>query len=187
MFTTRILKYKNFPNVKLIIPSQNKDNRGSIYTIFEKKNLNAILPKNISFNHIKITKRKKNCLVGIHSDKKTWKLFGCINGKIYHNVSCLNKKNKNYLKNKSFILSGNFPKFILIPPGFGNSFYCYTDAVIIYCLAYKGEYFDVENQSTVLWNDKLLKIRWPCKNPYLSIRDKNAKPLKNNKSNIRYK
>ena len=185
MFSIKILKSKKFPEIKIIKPSLNKDHRGLIYSVFENANVHKILPKKKKFKHLKITKRKKNTLVGIHLDNKTWKLFGCISGKIHHNVCCLNVENANYLKNISFILSDKIPQFVLIPPGFGNSFYCYKDSIIIYCLSYDGKYFDVKDQSTILWNDKNLDINWPCKRPHLSFRDKYAKPFIKIRSKIR--
>jgi dTDP-4-dehydrorhamnose 3,5-epimerase len=163
---------RNLKKILEIKPSVHKNQQGEILSIFDQKISNKILPLGYKFNHVKITKRKKNCLVGIHLDCKTWKLFGCINGLIFHNVSCLDKKDKNYLKSVNFILSGKKIKFILIPPNFGNSFYCLTDSTIIYCLSYKGKYNDIDKQKTIIWNDKSLSIKWPCKNPNLTSRDK---------------
>ena len=99
-------------------------------------------------------------------------MFGCINGSIFHNVSCLDKKDKQYLKSTNFILSEKKIKFILIPPSYGNSFYCLTDATIIYCLSYPGKYNDIEKQQTIIWNDKSLSIKWPSNKPNLTLRDK---------------
>ena len=182
MFTTKISISKKLPNIKIISPSKNKDSRGEIYTILDKRISEKILPKNLKFNHIKTTRRNKNCLVGIHSDNKTWKLFGCIKGKIFHNVSCLDNRNKKYLKSQNFILSEKQSKFILIPPKYGNSFYCYEESVIIYCLAYTGKYNDISNQYTHAWNDKVLNIKWPCKKPHLSSRDSRGLKLDDSKS-----
>lgn len=179
-FITNISRIKGFEEIKVLIPSVNKDRRGEIFTVIDEKLQRKILPGHLIFKHFKITKRKKNSLVGIHADNKTWKLFGCLSGRIFHNVSCIKKNNKNYLKNKSFILSEKNPKFILIPPNYGNSFYCFESSTMVYLLAYKGNYNDVENQITIAWNDKNLNIKWPDKNPILSSRDKNGIYLSNN-------
>jgi dTDP-4-dehydrorhamnose 3,5-epimerase len=173
-FITKIKKNKKLNEILEVTPSVNFDERGEIFTLFDRLLSKKILPKNRTFNHFKITKRKKNCLVGIHFDFKTWKLFGCINGKIFHTVSCFKKKNKNYLKSSNYILSDKKIKFILIPPGYGNSFYCLQDSTILYALSYQGSYNDFNSQKTIAWNDKSLSINWPCKKPYISLRDKNG-------------
>lgn len=174
MFSTKIEKSKKLKGIKIIEPSFAKDRRGNIFTFFDKKIQNRLLPKKYSFSHLKITNRKKNVLVGIHYDSKTWKLFGCLKGKIFHNVTCLDKQNnKDFLKSQSFILNGEKKiKFILIPPNYGNAFYCYKSSVIIYALSYKNSYVDANKQKTIFWKNDKLKIKWPCKKPYLSKRDK---------------
>jgi dTDP-4-dehydrorhamnose 3,5-epimerase len=171
-FPLKIKKNKNLRKVLEINPSTYKNKQGVIFSLLDPKISNKILPLSNKFKHIKITKRKKNSLVGIHHDSKTWKLFGCINGSIFHNVSCLDKKDKQYLKSTNFILSEKKIKFILIPPSYGNSFYCLTDATIIYCLSYPGKYNDIEKQQTIIWNDKSLSIKWPSNKPNLTLRDK---------------
>jgi dTDP-4-dehydrorhamnose 3,5-epimerase len=176
MFTTKISKSKKLKEIKIIKPSLSQDDRGNIFTFFDKTIQKKLLPKNYFFSHLKIANRKKNVLVGIHYDHKTWKLFACVKGKIFHNVTCLNKENnKEFLKSQSFILDGSKDlKFVLIPPNYGNAFYCYENSVIIYALSYKNSYIDADKQKTIFWKNDKLKIKWPCKNPYLSKRDKFA-------------
>ena len=62
-------------------------------------------------------------------------------------------------------------KQILIPPGFLNGYYCYTDSVYHYKLAYEGEYVDANDQITMRWDDPELKIKWPQIEPILQKRD----------------
>ena len=111
---------------------------------------------------------------GLHGDKKTWKLVSCVFGKVYFVVVNNNPKSKNYLKKKSFILSDDQNKQILIPPNFVNGFLCLSNSCVFhYKLSYKGKYFDVKNQDVLKWNDKRLKIKWPRKkNLIFSKRDK---------------
>lgn len=169
-FSIKISSSIKLKKVKIITPSINVDKRGSIYTFFDKKTFNKILPKNILFSHVKINRRKKNVLVGIHYDKKTWKLVTCLKGKIMQNVSCFENSTNKY-KSDNFILKENNSKFILIPPYYGNAFYCYEDSIVMYALAYLGKYNDANQQNTIKWNDPRLKIRWPAAKPILSKRD----------------
>ena len=44
-------------------------------------------------------------------------------------------------------------------------------------VTYNPKYIDAKNQTTYLWCDPKLKIRWPIKKPILSKRDKKAKAI----------
>ena len=158
--------------VKVIKPSKYIDHRGFIYTNFNNKLEKKILPKNYRFNHCKINFRKKNVLVGVHYDAKTWKLISCLKGKILHVVTCLDfKDKKNLYKSVNFILNSKKNLSILLPPNYGNSFYCYEDSIILYQFAYFGKYLDHKNLKTISWSNKKLNIKWPAKKPILSKRD----------------
>ena len=90
--------------VKIIKNSTFKDNRGFYWTTWKKGSL-----KKIKFNHDKFSISKKRVLRGLHCDFKSWKLVTCVFGKIFFVVVDMRKKNKNYLKYKSWILSHDNP------------------------------------------------------------------------------
>jgi dTDP-4-dehydrorhamnose 3,5-epimerase len=150
----KIEKHKKLKAVKIIKASKYIDHRGFIYTNFNKELEKRILPKNYHFNHCKINFRRKNVLVGIHYDFKTWKLVSCLKGKIFQVITCFEKNSS-----------------ILVPPKYGSSFYCYKDSIILYQFSYHGKYLDHKEQKTISWSDKKLNIKWPAKRPILSKRD----------------
>ena len=90
----------------------------------------------------------------------------------------MRKKSKNYLKHKKIIIDHNKPQVVLIPPYYANGHLCLSKFCIFhYKWSYKGKYIDAKNQTTYLWCDPKLKIRWPIKKPILSKRDKKAKAI----------
>ena len=93
------------PEVKKILHSSFNDKRGTIFTTIENDLTKKILPKKYYFNQNKINYRKKNVLVGIHYDNKTWKLLTCVKGKIFHVVTNINGSKKNKFKSEINILS----------------------------------------------------------------------------------
>jgi len=97
-FKFKIINSKVLPEVKKIIHSCFKDKRGTIHTTIDNNLVKKILPKKFYFNQNKVNYRKKNVLVGIHYDHKTWKLLSCIRGKIFHVVTNINGNNKNRFK-----------------------------------------------------------------------------------------
>ena len=94
----------------------NVDFRGEIYTTYKDHFLG------LKFDHDKICTRSKNVLVGIHGDFSTTKLVTCLYGKVYCVLVDNRKDSIDYLKHKTFILSRENKKQLLIPPGIGNSF-----------------------------------------------------------------
>ena len=90
----------------------------------------------------------------------------------FHVVTCLDEQDKkNIYKSVSFNLDEKKNISILIPPKYGNSFYCYEDSIVLYQFAYNGKYLDYNEQKTFSWRNKELNIKWPTKKPLLSDRD----------------
>ena len=155
-------------NIKIFKSSNFKDNRGLIWTSWEKKKIN------LNFNHDKFSLSKKNVFRGLHYDNKTWKLISCTYGKIFFVVVNCNKNSKNYLKHKSWILDGVKNVQILVPPMYANGHLCLSDVCLFhYKLSYRGKYVDVDKQKILKWDDPKINIKWPFKKKFiLSNRDK---------------
>ena len=159
--------------LRIFTPSVFKDQRGELWTTWEKNYF-----KGMKFNHDKFSFSKKNVLRGLHLDFKSWKMISCLSGKMFFVALNYNKRSKDYLKYKTFILSERNKKVILLPPNFANGFVCLSDKCLFhYKFSYKGKYADIDKQETIKWNDPKLNIKWPIKKPILSNRDKNAKAL----------
>lgn len=154
--------------VKIFSNSSYDDNRGSYWTVWEKKRF-----KKLDFNHDKFSYSKKNVFRGLHGDKKSYKLVSCVYGKVFFVIVDYNKKSKTYLKHLQFILSKDNKSQILIPPNFLNGYYCMSkDCLFHYKWSYRGKYPDVKDQFSLNWRSKDLNIKWPFKNPITSNRDK---------------
>jgi len=159
--------------IKVFKNSSFKDNRGYYWTSWKKG-----IIKNVIFNHDKFSLSKKNVLRGLHGDKKMWKLVSCVYGKFFIAVVDLNKNSKSYLKWKTWILSQKNNIQLLIPPNYANGHYCLSDYCLFhYKLSYKYFYTGHRQQFSIRWNDPKIDIKWPCKKPILSMRDKNSKFL----------
>ena len=160
--------------LKKFVNSAFKDHRGYYWTSWKKGVL-----KKLTFKHDKFSLSKKNVLRGLHGDTKTWKLVSCPYGKFLLVVVNFDKKSKNFLKYKSWILSHKNRLQILIPPNYANGHLCISkECLFHYKLSYKGSYIDSNKQFSLRWNDPKLKIKWKIKKPILSKRDKSSKLLK---------
>ena len=156
-------------NVYLIKPYIYKDFRGS-YTEIYNKNIFFKNSVKIKFIQDDISISKKNVLRGVHGDRKTWKLISCLYGKFYLVVVNNDKRSKDFKKWTSFILDDKNKYMVLVPPKFGNGHYVLSKQAIFY---YKqNTLYNRKSQFTINWKDPDFKIRWPCKKPILSNRDK---------------
>jgi len=164
---------KVFNDVFIIKPSVSCDLRGDIFTTYSKDSYSRFLPHSIEFVHDKFATSEHFVLRGLHGDNKTWKLVTCVYGEIFQVIVDNRPESKSYLKWFSIILNDKNKKQILVPPDFVNG-YCVLSksAVFHYKLAYSGEYYDINKQVTLKWNDPRIGIRWPIENPILQERDK---------------
>ena len=159
-----------FPEeIKTFTPDVFTDYRGELWTTWKKDEF----PKNLEFNHDKVSTSRKNVIRGIHGDFKSWKLVTCLYGELYFVVVDNRKDSISYLECDCAILNDKNRKLVLIPPGFGNSFCVLSDySIFMYKWSYKGKYPDVKDQFTLKWNDPKIGINWPIDNPILQSRDK---------------
>ena len=167
-----ILKTK-FKDLVLFQNISFKDKRGYFKELLLEKNLKKKFPFTVmSFS-------KKKVIRGLHIQlkKPQGKFVTVLKGRIFDVALDLRKNSKTYLKAFKCILSDKNNTFIYIPPGFAHGFYCHDkENLVLYgCTNYR----DRKSEKGILWNDKDLKIKWPCKKPILSEKDKKNLSLKN--------
>ena len=168
-----IKESKEIKGVFLVKPTVATDIRGNIWTSFTKDGIEHLLPEGAVFKHDKFSTSKGNVLRGIHGDTKSWKLVTCVSGEILQVVVDCRRDSVTYMKHEKFLINRNSQLLVLIPPNMGNAYYVSSsEAVYHYKLAYSGEYFDVNEQFSLKWNDPAIGIDWPTLNPILSERDR---------------
>ena len=169
----KIIKTK-FQGLKIIVQKNNKDSRGSLRETYNK---NIVKKPNFVFDYC--TTSKKNVLRGFHFQSKFQqaKFVNVVKGKILDCVVDLRKKSKTFGKTFKIILSDKNCLSLYIPKGFGHAYYSCEKINIIY---YKlSNYYMPKFESGIIWNDKELKVKWPCKKPLLSGKDKKLITFKN--------
>jgi dTDP-4-dehydrorhamnose 3,5-epimerase len=162
-----ILKTK-MDGVLLIKPDIFEDHRGEYVETYNEQ-LYVQHGVNIKFVQDDISVSSMHVLRGIHGDMETWKLISCLYGKFYLVVvNCDNRSNE-FGKWQSFVLSDRNMLQVLVPPMHGNAHLILSNKAIFH---YKqSTYYDPSKQFTYKWDDPVLNIWWPVKNPVLSMRD----------------
>ena len=157
----------------IIFKSKNfRDSRGLLREI----TLEKYLKKKLIFTLV--SKSKKNVLRGLHLQTKKiqGKYVSVLKGKILDVVVDCRKKSKTFGKHYKIILSDKNATSIYIPPGFAHGFLALDkENIVLYsCTNYRNK----DSETSLSWNDKDLKIKWPIKNPILSKKDSKNNPFK---------
>ena len=146
-----------------------KDFRGSLTEIF--------LKKKIKFNFCKcITVTSKiNVIRGLHFQKKfaQHKIIFVLKGIINDFVVDIKKSSKTFGKVYKFKLTTG--ELVIIPKTFAHGYSSLAkENIVVYFLS---EDWHPDQESGIIWNDKLLNINWGIKRPIISKKDKLLKPL----------
>ena len=168
----KIIKTK-FNGLKIYKKNSFKDKRGYTRELF----LNKLLNKKFPFDLISLS--KKNVIRGLHLQikKPQGKFITVLKGKIFDvGVDC-RKNSKTFGQYFSIVLSEKQNNSLFIPEGFAHGYCSLTkDSLLHYKMT---EYRDKKLERGILWNDKDLNIKWPLKNPIISVKDKSNISFKN--------
>ena len=167
-----IIKKSKFKDLLIIKQKNNTDQRGNLRETFNNK----LLKKKFVFEYC--TTSKKNVLRGFHfqSKFKQSKYVNVIKGKILDVVIDLRRKSKTFGKSFRIILSKKNALGLYIPRGFAHAYYSFEKENIIY---YKlDNYYAPKFENGIIYNDKLINVKWPKKKMFVSKKDKNLITLK---------
>ena len=154
----------------IIFKSKNfLDSRGSLRELSLEKHVKRKLIFSL------VSKSKKNVLRGLHMQTKKMqgKYLSVLKGRILDVVVDCRRKSQTFGKHYKIILSEKNATSIYIPPGFAHGFLTLDkENIVLYsCTNYRNK----ESETTIAWDDKDLKIKWPIKKPILSLKDSNGK------------
>lgn len=167
-----------FNDALLIEANLFKDYRGDFSEIFNLKSLNNLLHNKIKkIVQINKSTSKKNVLRGIHvqTKKPQGKYIFCNKGSIMDVFVDLRKNSKYFGKHKSINLKEKDNYYLWLPPGFAHGFITKSKVNEVYYLT--TDYYSPRHDISIIWEDKDLNIKWNCKYPILSHKDKNGMEL----------
>ena len=165
-------------DVLIIEPQVHGDHRGYFMETWRKSEMESlgIFEEFVQDNQ---SKSLQNTLRGLHYQlrRPQGKLVRVLAGEIFDVVVDLRKSSKSFGHWVGEILSAENHKQLWVPAGFAPGFYVLSDSAEI---AYKcTEYYDAEDDRSLLWNDPDLAIDWPLLDdqPRRSDKDRTASPL----------
>lgn len=148
--------------VLIIKPQVYGDDRGFFMETWNKRDLKDS-GLDVDFIQDNYSKSVKGVLRGIHYQTKhpQGKLVRVIKGKVFDVAVDLRRDSPTFGKYESIILSEDNKLMFYIPKGFGHGFLTLSDEAEV---LYKAtDYYYQKYDSGILWNDKIIGIRWPIR------------------------
>ena len=173
--------------VFIIEPKVFGDKRGYFYESYSARKFKehgldyTFVQDNQSFSALKGTLR------GIHfqkGDAAQAKLVRVNKGVVLDVAVDLRKGSPTYKKWVAVELSEENKRQLLIPRGFGHGFVTLTDDVEF---LYKADnYYNAEQDRSILWCDEEIAVNWQVENPIISDKDASAPKLSDSDVDFKY-
>jgi dTDP-4-dehydrorhamnose 3,5-epimerase len=161
----------------IIEPKIFDDKRGFFLETFQTSryaDLAGIILPFVQDNH---SRSSRGVLRGLHfqKTKPQGKLVRVVRGEVYDVAVDIRRDSNTFGQWEAVILSEDNKKQVWVPPGFAHGFVTLSD---IADFEYKcTDYYNPEDEVSILWSDPSLDIAWPVENPILCDKDANAKRL----------
>jgi dTDP-4-dehydrorhamnose 3,5-epimerase len=161
-------------------PKVFSDERGFFIEIFQDQKYSGFLNSNLKFVQDNYSHSTKGVLRGLHFQitKPQGKLIQVIQGEVFDVAVDLREGSPTYGQWHAEILSDINKKQFWVPPGFAHGFLTLSDSADF---LYKcTDYYDAQDEGSIIWSDPTLDISWPVSEPILSAKDQAAPVLKEN-------
>lgn len=167
-------------DVLLIEPEIFGDDRGYFFESFNQENFKKVTGKKINFVQDNHSKSIKGVLRGLHYQlppKAQGKLVRVTQGEVFDVVVDLRQTSVTFGKWIGETLSAENKKQIWIPEGFAHGFLTLSDTAEF--LYKTTNFYSLEHERSISWNDPNIGINWPDINIVLSAKDKVASTFLN--------
>ena len=156
------------------------DDRGFFLESFNQKAFQAATNLDVEFVQDNHSRSDRGVLRGIHFQRAPHaqgKLVRVARGSVWDVAVDLRRSSATFGRWAGHQLNGASGEMLWIPPGFGHGFVVLEDGTDF--LYKTTDYYHPECESSVIWNDPSLGIRWPLHEGLkLSQRDREAPDLR---------
>ena len=163
--------------VQIITPHIHKDERGYFFESFNSKVFNNLgLPTKFVQDNQSFS--KKGTLRGLHYQLvyPQGKLVRVVQGEVFDVAVDIRRGSATFGEYEGVYLSDKNNKILYAPEGFAHGYLVLSETAIF---QYKcTKVYHPEDEYGVRWNDNDIDVKWPLKDPILSLRDKSLLNLK---------
>ena len=158
----------------LIKPKVFSDNRGDFFRYFCFDDYKKIFFKNKILQTNICTNKSSGTLRGLHYQKSPYsetKIITCVSGEIFDVAVDLRRKSKTFMKYFGTKLSAKNKYIFIIPKGFAHGYITLKkNSTVVYLVDNK---YNPESECGIRYNDPNIRVKWPTKPKFISIKDKN--------------
>lgn len=172
----------DIPDVKIIEPQVFGDERGFFMETWQQKKFEELVTgkptKFVQDNH---SKSKKGILRGLHyqTENTQGKLVRVVSGEVFDVAVDIRKDSPTFGHWVGVYLSVENKRQLWVPEGFAHGFYVTSEeAEFVYKCT---DYYNPNEEHSILWNDPQLAINWPIMNneePILAEKDLSGLPFR---------
>jgi dTDP-4-dehydrorhamnose 3,5-epimerase len=146
-----------------------RDERGSFAELYRQNWATGIEPRQWG-----LLATEANVLRGMHVHPRHDEFIAVTAGRLFVALKDLRPRSPSYLQAAPLLLTGETPALLTLPRGVAHGFYAHTSCSVLIAAT---AYYDPTDDLGCLWSDPDLGIDWPCRDPQLSARDRDAPPL----------
>lgn len=158
----------SLPGLKVIKPRVFRDERGSFWENYRKP-LYAEGGVVVDFLQDNVSISRRHTIRGLHYQKGQAKLVSVLSGKIWDVAVDIREDSPTFGRYEAVELDDQERKQFYLPDGFAHGFCVLSEtATVLYKVS---AVYNPAEERAIRWNDPLLGIDWPCKEPILSMRD----------------
>ncbi|MEP6729696.1 MAG: dTDP-4-dehydrorhamnose 3,5-epimerase [bacterium] len=172
-----IVEQTELPGVLILEPRVFGDSRGFFFENWRCDGYSS-LGINDAFVQDNVSRSSRGVLRGLHVQHpgEQGKLVSVLHGDVFDVAVDVRRGSPWFGQSIGVRLSDVNHRQVYIPPGFAHGFQVLSEsALFLYkCTAY----YQADTETSILWNDPSLAIRWPLPEPTLSEKDRLAVPLR---------
>lgn len=166
-------------DVKLIVPKEFKDDRGSFWECYKQSDFMAA-GIDVNFVQDNCSLSQKGVLRGLHfqiAPKGQGKLVRVLTGSIFDVAVDIRPGSKTYGQWVGEVLTADNKKMLWIPEGFAHGFLALEDNSMIHYKVSGAEYAPACERS-ILWSDSDIDVTWPLDDVLVAQKDKAGMSLR---------
>jgi dTDP-4-dehydrorhamnose 3,5-epimerase len=161
------------PGVLILEPKLFGDERGFFFESFNRRVFAADTGVDVEFVQDNHSRSARNVLRGLHyqTEHAQGKLIRVIAGEVFDVAVDIRKNSATFGQYAAIRLSSDNKRMVWVPPGLAHGFLVTSDhAEVLYKTT---DYWYLQFERTLSWNDPDVKIAWPLDaEPLLSAKDK---------------
>ena len=166
-----IFEQQDLDGIYIITPELFNDERGYFFESFRHSEFFNKLNKNFVQDN-EVFSKESNIIRGLHYqiDRPQGKLIQVVSGAIKDIAVDVRVGSPNFGKSFTATLTAENHKMLYVPEGFAHGFCSLANNTILHYR--NSNYRNQKYETGILWSDKDLNIKWPIRNPLVSLRDK---------------